>query len=134
MHAHIEAFNMSQDDGDREIRESLAGYIDKHLPEAESKIWHRPPVWFFDRNPTVGYSRQKAGIRLMFWSAADFEEEILTPGTGKFKDSSAFYNSVEEVREPDLQRWLEKSKRIRSYYKNIDKRKGRLERLPPWPE
>jgi hypothetical protein len=51
-------------------------------------------VWFLDGNPTVGYSRQKAGIRLMFWSGADFEEENLKPGTGKFKDASIIYTSA----------------------------------------
>jgi hypothetical protein len=30
--------------------------------------WHAHPVWFQDGNPTVGYSKQKPGIRLMFWS------------------------------------------------------------------
>ncbi|CAN5700879.1 hypothetical protein BH24ACI3_BH24ACI3_14450 [soil metagenome] len=33
-------------------------------------IWHRHPVWFLDGNPIVGYSKLKAGIRLMFWSGA----------------------------------------------------------------
>ncbi len=86
-------------------------------------------VWFLDGNPTVGYSKQKAGIRLMFWSGADFGEDDLKPGTGKFKDASKFYTSVEQIDAEQIQRWLEKSTLIQWDYKNIYKRKGRLERL-----
>ena len=129
MHPEIKAFNKAQEDEDRKICEFLSSQIDKHLPEAQSKIWHRHPVWFLDENPTVGYSRLKAGIRLMFWSGADFEEEYLKPGTGKFKDASIIYNSVREVSEKDLRRWLKKSKEIRWNYKDIYKTKGVLNRL-----
>lgn len=129
MHPDIQAFNASQEDGDRQICTLLASLIDQRLPEAESKIWHRHPVWFLDGNPTVGYSRQKAGIRLMFWSGADFGESELIPGTGKFKDASKFYTSADEVLADDLSRWLAKSKEIQWDYKNVSKRKGRLERL-----
>jgi hypothetical protein len=51
---------------------TLAHEIDRVLVGAESKIWHAHPVWFLDGNPIVGYSMQKAGIRLMFWSGAGF--------------------------------------------------------------
>ncbi len=103
--------------------------IDRGLPEAENKIWHGHPVWFLDGNPIVGYSKQKAGIRLMFWSGMSFKEENLKPGTGKFKDASIFYTSVEQINTTDLQRWLAKSRDIQWDYKNIVKRKGVLERL-----
>lgn len=129
MHRDIQAFNRSREEGDREICTALAYTIDRHLPEAERRIWHRHPVWFLDGNPTVGYSRQKAGIRLMFWSGADFGEDDLKPGTGKFKDASKFYRSAEEVDVGDLERWLIKSKKIQWDYKNVSKRKGKLERL-----
>lgn len=129
MHPDIAAFNETQNESDCEICERLAAIIDVHLPEAESKIWHRHPVWFLDGNPTVGYSKLKAGIRLMFWSGADFKEEGLVPGTGKFKDASVTYASVDQISENDLKRWLRKSKTIQWDYKNIYKRKGRLERL-----
>jgi hypothetical protein len=129
VHPEIEAFNENQDDGDREICGALAALIDRHLPEADSRIWHRHPVWFLDGNPIVGYSRQKAGIRLMFWSGADFGEADLEPGTGKFKDASKFYTSSDQIDADDLKRWLSKSKEIQWDYKNIYKRKGRLERL-----
>ncbi|WP_209331079.1 DUF1801 domain-containing protein [Lunatimonas salinarum] len=103
--------------------------IDKDLPLAESKIWHRHPVWFLDGNPTVGYSIQKLGVRLMFWSGADFGEQGLNVVGKKFKDASIFYQRVSEIDQEDLVRWLEKSKAIQWDYKNIVKRKGELVRL-----
>jgi hypothetical protein len=99
------------------------------LTEAESKVWHAHPVWFLDGNPIVGYSKQKAGIRLMFWSGADFEEESLNVLGAKFKDASIFYNNFSEIEASDLNRWLKKSSEIQWDYKNIVKRKGQLERL-----
>lgn len=129
MNQDIQTYNDSQIPEDKAICDLLAQEINKNLPEAESKIWHRHPVWFLDGNPTVGYSKQKAGIRLMFWSGADFKEENLNMLGGKFKDASVFYNSVEEINTGDLKRWLEKSKEIQWDYKNLVKRKGKLERL-----
>ncbi len=129
MHPDIKAFNKAQDKADQDICEVLSAIIDRNLPEAQSKIWHRHPVWFLDGNPTVGYSRMKAGIRLLFWSGADFEEKELKPGTGKFKDASMIYTSAAEVREKDLKRWLKKSRNIQWDYKNIYIRKGKLKRL-----
>ena len=129
MNKEIREFNNSQAGGDKDICVRLATIIDKELPEAESKIWHSHPVWFLDGNPIVGYSRQKAGIRLMFWSGADFEEEDLNIKGGKFKDASVFYNNVSEIQVKDLQRWLKKSREIQWDYKNIVKRKGQLEKL-----
>ena len=65
----------------------------------------------------------------MFWSGADFEEENLAVRGEKFKDASVFYNNVFEVETKDIKRWLKKSREIQWDYKNIVKRKGRLERL-----
>lgn len=125
----IQGYNNAQLPGNREICELLAKEINKHLPEAENKIWHGHPVWFLEGNPIVGYSKQKAGIRLMFWSGIDFEEEGLPVKGGKFKDASVFYNGAAEIKPKDLKRWLEKSREIQWDYKNIVKRKGVLERL-----
>ncbi|WP_422079921.1 DUF1801 domain-containing protein [Ulvibacterium sp.] len=129
MHQDIQVFNGNQVPGEQEICTTLAVLIDKFLPEAENKIWHRHPVWFLEGNPIVGYSKLKAGIRLMFWSGASFEEEALKPGTGKFKDASILYSSVDQILEKDVERWLEKARNIQWDYKNIYKRKGVLERL-----
>ncbi|MCI0449222.1 MAG: DUF1801 domain-containing protein [Chlorobi bacterium] len=122
-------YNNKLSSDDKAICDLLFQEINKHLPEAESKIWHAHPVWFLEGNPIVGYSKQKAGIRLMFWSGADFEEEDLTVRGGKFKDASVFYNNFSEIKAIDLKRWLRKSREIQWDYKNIVKRKGKLERL-----
>jgi hypothetical protein len=111
---------------EKRICEKLKELIDTELKNSESKIWHGAPVWFLDGNPTVGYNKQKAGIRLMFWSGADFEEQELIPGTGKFKDASIFYNALEEINETDLKRWIKKAQKIQWDYKNIIKNKGKL--------
>lgn len=129
MNKEIKAYNERQTPDDKEICNSLAAIIDKELKAAESKIWHSHPVWFLDGNPIVGYSRQKAGIRLMFWSGADFEEDDLSVRGKNFKDASVFFNNVTEIRAKDLKRWLKKSAEIQWDYKNIVKRKGRLEQL-----
>ena len=130
MHPDIEAFNASQATSEeRQICESLATSIDELLPQAECKIWHRHPVWFLDGNPTVGYSKLKAGIRLMFWSGASFEENKLEIGTGKFKDASIVFTSPDQIKQTDMKRWIKKSKSIQWDYKNVAKRKGKLVRL-----
>lgn len=125
----ISAYNNSQTTEDKAICELLAKEISTHLSKAENKIWHAHPVWFLDGNPITGYSKQKKGIRLMFWSGADFEEEQLSVRGEKFKDASVFYKSVDEINTKDLKRWLKKSTEIQWDYKNIVKRKGVLERL-----
>lgn len=129
MYADIQTYNDKQTAADKEITNLLAATIDSELPEAESKIWHAHPVWFLAGNPVVGYSKQKAGWRLMFWSGADFDEEKLSVKGEKFKDASIFYTETAHINMEDLKRWLKKSKEIQWDYKNIVKRKGRLERL-----
>jgi hypothetical protein len=129
MNKDIKAYNNALLPGDKKICNLLAKEISAGLPEAENKIWHAHPVWFLAGNPVAGYSKQKTGIRLMFWSGASFEEENLAPGTGKFKDASVYYTSVEEINFKLLKRWLKKAKTIQWDYKNIVKRKGVLERL-----
>ncbi|HQF27916.1 MAG TPA: DUF1801 domain-containing protein [Bacteroidia bacterium] len=129
MNEEIKLYNNRQDPTDIDLCELLATIIDKELKGATSKIWHAHPVWFIDDNPIVGYSKQKPGIRLMFWSGADFEEERLNIRGEKFKDASIFYNDLKEIKTTELKRWLKKSKAIQWDYKNIVKRKGRLERI-----
>lgn len=129
MNKDIKAYNNKQNSEDKKICNILAEEIDGGLRESENKIWHAHPVWFLDGNPVAGYSKQKAGIRLMFWSGESFEEEKLKPGTGKFKDASMIYTSVEQINKKDLARWLKKSRDIQWDYKNIIKRKGKLIRL-----
>jgi hypothetical protein len=129
MNEEIKSYNDQQTDTDQEVCKLLTFNIKNELTEAESKIWHAHPVWFLDGNPVVGYSKQTKGIRLMFWSGADFDEDSLIVREGKFKDASIFYNHFSEVNSEDLIRWLKKSREIQWDYKNIIKRKGKLERL-----
>jgi len=129
MHPETLKYNEQQASDHREVCNVLAREIARTLPEAENRIWHAHPVWFLDGNPTVGYSRQKPGIRLMFWSGADFDEEVLNVRGKKFKDASVFYNDASEIEEADLRRWLEKAREIQWDYRN-PVRRGRLERIP----
>lgn len=125
----IQAYNNELSATDQEICALLAQTISSVLTDAEGKIWHAHPVWFLDGNPIVGYSKQKRGIRLMFWSGADFDEAALNIRGGKFKDASIFYQSSEEVNIQDLVFWLQKSRQIQWDYKNLVKRKGVLIRI-----
>lgn len=129
MNQEIISYNNKQTLSDKVVCDQLAIIINNELNAEESKVWHAHPVWFLNGNPIVGYSKQKAGIRLMFWSGADFEEELLNLRGVKFKDASIFYNNVSEINIEDLKRWLKKSMKIQWDYKNIVKRKGQLERL-----
>ncbi|HRJ35485.1 MAG TPA: hypothetical protein PK610_05835, partial [Flavobacteriales bacterium] len=74
MHPEIQFYHSSLENSEQKICEFLEHTINSVLKKQESKIWHAHPVWFIDENPIVGYSKQKKGIRLMFWSGADFEE------------------------------------------------------------
>jgi len=122
-------YHSKQSITDKAICDLLLNEINSGLPEAESKVWHGHPVWFIDGNPIAGYSKEKRGLRLMFWSGASFDEPALLVRGEKFKDASIFYQAVSDINTTDLQRWLKKSVEIQWDYKNIVKRKGVLERL-----
>lgn len=129
MNPDIRSFNNKQTSHEVKICNLLASILTSELPDAENKIWHRHPVWFLDENPIVGYNKLKAGIRLMFWSGASFEDEKLKLGTGKFKDASITYTDIKEVSEKEIMKWVKLSREIQWDYKNIYKRKGKLIRL-----
>ncbi len=128
MHKDIESYHEAQGEVTRAICDVLAATIDRHLPEAESKIWHRHPVWFLEGNPIVGYSVLKDCVRLLFWSGQSFEDAMLKK-EGSFKAAEARYTSVQQIDTKALTGWLKKSKDIQWDYKNIVKRKGVLVRL-----
>ena len=119
----IATYNEALEPGDKEICDLLADELDRGLPGAESKVWHAHPVWFLAGNPIVGYSNQKRGIRLMFWSGADFDEPGLDVVGQKFKGAAS------EINTADLRRWLKKGQAIQWDYKNIVRNKGKLDRL-----
>jgi len=128
MNKEIQAYNESLSDNDKAICILLLQEINRHLSDAENKIWHGHPVWFLNGNPIVGYSKLKNSIRLLFWSGQSFDEPGLQP-EGNFKAAEMRYTSAEQINTKDLKRWFEKSKKIQWDYKNIVKRKGVLERL-----
>ena len=129
MKKEIKLFTEQLSSNEHEICKVLAATISNILAEAENKIWHAHPVWFIEGNPIVGFSKQKPGIRLMFWSGLDFDEDNLNIKGKKFKDASVFYQNVSEIDIDELKRWLYKSREIQWDYKNIVKRKGQLIRL-----
>ena len=128
MNEAIAAYHADLAPDDRAICDRLAAAIEEGLPGAESKVWHRHPVWFLDGNPIVGYGKLKGCVRLLFWSGQSFDEPDLQP-EGTFQAAEARYTSVDEVDDAALARWLGKAATIQWDYKHIVKRKGRLERL-----
>ena len=113
---------------DRRIARLLSDEITAALPDAEHKVWHGHPVWFLDGNPIVGCSKLKDSVRLLFWSGQSFT----TPGLaveGSFKAAEVRYTDVAQVKVTPLRRWLREARTIQWDYKNIVKRKGKLERL-----
>lgn len=127
-HPDTGKYNEALAPSDREICNLLADEIDANLPEAENRIWHAHPVWFLDGNPIVGYSKLKHCVRLLFWSGQSFEEDGLEK-EGKFKAAEARYTTADQVNTQDLARWLEKARDMKWDYRNLVRRKGRLERL-----
>jgi hypothetical protein len=125
----VKSYIDNQSINHQKICELITININNELIEAENKIWHSHPVWFINGNPIVGFSIQKKGVRLMFWSGLDFEDEKLNVLGGKFKDASIFYNHISELNLFDLNNWLKKSREIQWDYKNIVKRKGKLEKI-----
>ena len=128
MHADTKAYNAAQAPRDRAICKLLAEEIDRHLPEAENKVWHAHPVWFLDGNPIVGYSRLKDCVRLLFWSGQSFKEKGLAK-EGSFKAAEARFTDVAQVDSKKLKRWLAEARDVQWDYKNLVRRKGKLERL-----
>jgi len=128
MHPDTTKYNKALAPADRKIAHLLAKEIDKHLPEAENKVWHAHPVWFLEGNPIVGYSKLKDCVRLLFWSGQSFDEEELHK-EGTFKAAETRYTAVKEVDTERLARWLAKARDIQWDYKNLIRRKGKLVRL-----
>lgn len=128
MSTDIQTYNNTLDDDDKLICDQLQSIINQHLKNATSKVWHAHPVWFINDNPIVGYAKRKDSVRLLFWSGQSFDEPGLS-NEGSFKAAEARYTHVDQINEDDLKRWLEKAARIQWDYKNIVKRRGKLERL-----
>ena len=128
MNPEILQYNRQQEPAHKEVCDLLAQQIDRNLPGAENKLWHAHPVWFLDGNPIVGYSKLKNCVRLLFWSGQSFKEKGLKK-EGSFKAAEARYTAVDQVDTEQLGRWLAEARDIQWDYKNIVRRKGRLERV-----
>lgn len=130
IHKDIIQFNHLLPENFKSIADRLAVIIQENLDDiSQHKIWHGHPVWFINENPIVGYSLQKRGLRLMFWSGQSFDEPDLSIYGPTFKDASIFYSDISEINEQDLSRWLGKGRSIQWDYKNLIKRKGKLEKI-----
>ena len=128
MNKDIKAYNAEQEQDRKAICDVLYKEIQRGLPQAESKIWHGSPVWFLDGNPIAGYDVLKASTRLLFWSGQSFDEPGLQK-EGSFKAAEIRYTAVDQIKSVDVQRWLKKATETQWDYKNIVKRRGKLERL-----
>lgn len=128
MHTDTAKYNEAEAPNDRAICQLLAKQIDRDLPDAENKIWHGHPVWFLEGNPIVGYSKMKDGVRLLFWSGQSFKEKGLAK-EGTFRAAQATYTTPDQVDAKKLGRWLAEARDVQWDYKNLTRRKGRLERL-----
>ena len=128
VHTDTKKYNQSQTPSDKAICRLLAEQIDRALPDAENKVWHAHPVWFLDGNPIVGYSTLKDCVRLLFWSGQSFKEKGLKK-EGTFKAAEARYTVADQVDTQTLGRWLTEARHVQWDYKNLIRRRGKLERL-----
>lgn len=113
---------------DRAICDRLRVAADTALEDGEAKLWHGHPVWFLQGNPITGYHKLKASVRLLFWSGQSFATPGLVP-EGSFKAAEIRYTQADQVDTAALAAWLAEARDVQWDYKNIVKRKGRLERL-----
>lgn len=128
MNPEILIYNTNLTTIDKDICDILATIICENLPEAEYKVWHGHPVWFLDGNPIVGYAKRKNSVTLLFWSGQSFDESVLK-NEGSFKAAQLDFTTIDQIDKSILIRLLQKSKLIQWDYKNIVKRKGRLDKL-----
>lgn len=107
----------------RPICDLLLATIERELPDADRKVWHGHPVWFFDGNPVVGYHRLKASVRLLFWSGQSFREPGLTP-EGSFRAAEARYTDPGQVDVEVLRRLLVEAREVQWNYRDIRRNRG----------
>lgn len=105
------------------ICELLRAIIERELPDADRKVWHAHPVWFFDGNPVVGYDRLKTSVRLLFWSGQSFPTPGLHP-EGSFRAAEIRYTAPEQIDEDLLVRWLADSRELQWNYRDIRSNRG----------
>ena len=128
MTSDITAYNAALTGEDKAICDALAREITTNLKFTESKLWHGHPVWFINGNPIRGYAKRKMGVTLLFWSGQSFTEPGLSP-EGTFKAAEAKYVTGADIDITKLKIWLKESETVQWDYKNIIKKKGRLDQL-----
>ena len=119
----IRDYHLNLDAEARAVCDLLLGVIERELPDADRKVWHAHPVWFFDGNPVVGYDRLKASVRLLFWSGQSFSTPGLSP-EGSFKAAEARYTQAAEVDQDLLARWLAEARDKQWNYRDIRSNRG----------
>jgi len=119
----IREFHDRLDADARSICDLLLATIEQELPDAERKVWHAHPVWFFNGNPVVGYSRLKSAVRLLFWSGQSFSEPGLKP-EGTFQAAEARYTAPEQVDVEAVRRWLAEARDVQWNYRDIRRNRG----------
>ena len=119
----IRAYQERLDAEARLICDLLLETIERVLPDADRKVWHAHPVWFFDGNPVVGYDRLKASVRLLFWSGQSFTATGLT-AEGTFKAAEARYTAPEQVDVALLSQWLAEAREVQWNYRDIRTNRG----------
>jgi uncharacterized membrane protein len=67
-------------------------------------------------------------VCLLFWSGQSFDESGLKQ-EGTFMAAEARYTAADQVDTADLARWLAKARDIQCDYRNLVRRKGRLDKL-----
>ncbi|WP_197281104.1 DUF1801 domain-containing protein [Microbacterium sp. No. 7] len=107
----------------RPVCDLLLAIVERELPDADRKIWHAHPVWFFDGNPVVGYDRLKASVRLLFWSGQSFRVPGLSP-EGTFRAAEARYTAPDQVDAEAVRRWLADARDIQWNYRDIRRNGG----------
>jgi hypothetical protein len=127
----IKTYNAAQPAPFAAMCDRLAEELTQGLPGATARVWHGGPVWFLEDNPVAGYWLRKTGLQLLFWSGQSFDAPGLKP-EGKFKAAEVVFTATDPVDPVALRGWLAKAVLIQWDYKNIVKRKGRLEKLGDW--
>lgn len=127
----VQIYNSAQSPQNKAICDKLGAIISEGLKKAENKIWHGSPVWFIDGNPIVAYAVRKTSVQLLFWSGQSFKDSGLIP-EGSFKAAEMRYTGAKDIKVTVLRGWLKQAKKIQWDYKNIVKRKGKLEKIGAW--
>lgn len=121
--ADVLAYNQELQPDSKQVCDFLLGEVSAALPDAESKVWHGHPVWFLNGNPIVGYSQNKCGIQLLFWSGKSFPESGLNP-IGKHQAAGVTVTSDAELDQSQLAKWLQDAREIQWDYANVVKKRS----------